>query len=107
MKLSFKTVLLFLAPFIAKEALAQPASALVAEAESGYLLIKENVGEELPPASLTKVMIILYFINQICHFNCGFSCIGALVSCFSTCSFNSLFKVFCSQNSEYYRNTCF
>lgn len=39
-------------------ALAQPASALVAEAESGYLLIKDNVHEELPPASLAKVMTL-------------------------------------------------
>ena len=37
---------------------AQPSSMLVAEAESGYLLIKENVDEELPPASLTKVMTL-------------------------------------------------
>ena len=37
---------------------AQPSSALVADAESGYLLIKQNVGEELPPASLTKVMTL-------------------------------------------------
>ena len=37
---------------------AQPASALVAEAESGYLLIKDNVHEELPPASLAKVMTL-------------------------------------------------
>lgn len=37
---------------------AQPSSALVADAESGYLLIKENVAEELPPASLTKVMTL-------------------------------------------------
>ncbi len=40
------------------QAKAQPASALVADAESGYLLIKQNVGEELPPASLTKVMTL-------------------------------------------------
>ncbi|MGN0919847.1 MAG: D-alanyl-D-alanine carboxypeptidase [Alphaproteobacteria bacterium] len=37
---------------------AQSSSALVADAESGYLLIKENVAEELPPASLTKVMTL-------------------------------------------------
>ncbi len=37
---------------------AQPSSILVAEAESGYLLIKENSSEELPPASLTKVMTL-------------------------------------------------
>ena len=37
---------------------AQPSSALIAEAESGYLLIKDNVHEELPPASLTKVMTL-------------------------------------------------
>ena len=40
------------------QANAQPSSALVAEAESGFLLIKENVAEELPPASLTKVMTL-------------------------------------------------
>ena len=44
--------------FFAAQVSAQPSSALVAEAESGYLLFKENVAEELPPASLTKVMTL-------------------------------------------------
>lgn len=55
-----KKIILFLMGFLCWvfQADAQPSSALVAEAESGYLLIKENVEEELPPASLTKVMTL-------------------------------------------------
>lgn len=56
MKRLFYLGLAFL--FWAFHAQAQPSSALVAEAESGYLLIKENPTEELPPASLTKVMTL-------------------------------------------------
>ncbi|MBO7483693.1 MAG: D-alanyl-D-alanine carboxypeptidase [Alphaproteobacteria bacterium] len=41
-----------------KQVQAQPSSALVAEAGSGYLLIKNNPQEEIPPASLTKVMTL-------------------------------------------------
>ena len=37
---------------------ALPSSAVVADAESGYLLIKDRPQEEIPPASLTKVMTL-------------------------------------------------
>ena len=52
---AFLLALLFLP---VQKTLAQPSSALIADAESGYLLIKDNVQEELPPASLTKVMTL-------------------------------------------------
>ena len=58
MKFLSKIVVSILLFLFAQNAKAQPSSALVADAESGYLLIKENVGEELPPASLTKVMTL-------------------------------------------------
>ena len=58
MKSLFGITLFFLLSFFVKQVFAQPASMLVAEAESGYLLIKENVAEELQPASLTKVMTL-------------------------------------------------
>lgn len=58
MKFLSKTVVSILLFLFAQSAAAQPSSALVAEAESGYLLIKDNTTEELPPASLTKVMTL-------------------------------------------------
>ena len=58
MKILFRTALFFLLFLSARGLLAQPSSALIADAESGYLLIKDNVQEELAPASLTKVMTL-------------------------------------------------
>ena len=58
MRLLFKAFLCCFLLLLAKMVFAQPSSALVAEAESGYLLIKDNPNEELPPASLTKVMTL-------------------------------------------------